>query len=80
MKGFTEEELARSTKILTEATPLSSTLIKFVEEIGADMDVTVVAMGIAYAAGSRSIGVSLPSAIDLVRFFYKTTEIPRETH
>jgi hypothetical protein len=80
MKEYSQEELKRSANLIIEAMPLSLKIIEFLEQSGVEMDVAVVAAGIAYSSGSHSVGASLPSTIDLVRFFYKEAETPRETH
>jgi hypothetical protein len=80
MDKLTIEELLRTVETVEKAMPVAGDIIDFLESRGVDMDVGVIAAGIAFSSGASSLGASLPSVIELVRVFYKQAGLRREAH
>ena len=80
MRQYSKEDLLKSADIVEKAMPIAGEIIDFLESRGIDMEVGVIAAGVAFSTGASSMGASLPSAIDIVRVFYKQADQRREAH
>jgi hypothetical protein len=80
MNEVTKEELLKTAEAIEKAMPVTGQIIDFLESRGVPMEIGVIAAGIAFSTGSSSLGVSLPSVIELVRVFYKQAERRHEAH
>lgn len=80
MREYSKEDLNKSADMVDKAMPIAVEIIGFLESKNIDLDVGVIAAGIAFSTGASQIGASLPSAIDIVRVFYKQASHRREAH
>jgi hypothetical protein len=74
----TEEELLKIAATFDEAGNVSRKIIDFLMDEAVPMHTAVMASGMAFASGCRTLDMSLPQAIDSVRLFYK--DCGHETH
>jgi hypothetical protein len=78
MKNPTQQQIDAANSKFLASVKISTKIIEFLEQEGIDMDLAVLAMGVAYAGGAKTIGMPLPAAIDLVRGTYNMGS--HETH
>lgn len=80
MSRFTDEQLMETDETVKKAMELANKIVSFLVEQKVDMKIAVLACGILFGRGAPVLGASLPSTIDIVRYFYKNPQGLNETH